>query len=467
MLTQLRLKNFKTWEDTTPLRLAPITVFFGGNSSGKSSIGQFLLMLRQTVEQSDRNLVFHTSDDRSPIDLGAFVAYVHKGDEKRDIEFTIQWKCAGSVGLRDTLHGRDIVAGNLAFTGRVGLASGKHERVIAKSLRYSISPRERGETASIQLTREETGNKYQLTCQGFEAVRKQMRVWPLPNPSRFYGFPDELYAYYQNVESFADLQLELERMLRNVHYLGPLRQYPRREYSWTGQTPGDVGFQGENTVAALLAGAERTISPGGRKRYQPLQAFVGGWLKRLGVVEDFRLVQVSKLTRTYQVRLKMPGRLEVTLPDVGFGVSQVLPVITTAFCAPANSTVIIEQPELHLHPKVQSELADLFVEAIHSKENGAGRNVQFLIESHSEHFIRRIQRRLAEKVITPEDVALYFCERTPDGERSAVRPLDADKFGRIKNWPKNFFGDQMTDIAQMTLAGIEREEAEIRKAAGE
>lgn len=420
-------------------------------------------MLRRTVEQPDRNLVFHTSDDRNPVDLGAYASYVHKGDEKRDIEFAFQWNCAVPLRVEDKLHKRKIDVETMGFSSHVGLGSGKHERVIAKGMTYRLNPGN-GATTSVRLSREDAGAKYQLHCEGYEPVRKQMRVWPLPAPARFYGFPDELYAYYQNVESFADMQLELERVLRNIHYLGPLRQYPRREYSWTGQTPGDVGFQGEHTVATLLAGADRSIGPGGRKRYQPLQGYVGGWLKRLGIVEDFRLVQVSKLTRTYQVRLKMPGQAEVTLPDVGFGVSQVLPVVTTAFCAPANATIIIEQPELHLHPAVQSELADMFIEAIRLKEHGAERNVQFLIESHSEHFLRRLQRRMAEEELRPEDVAVYFCQAPNGTPRSTARTLEMDQYGRVRNWPKNFFGDQMTDIAQMTMRGVEREAREAGRA---
>lgn len=457
MLTRFSLNNFKTWKETGSIRLAPITVFFGTNSSGKSSLGQFLLMLRRTVEQTDRNLVFHTTDDRNPVDLGSYFAYVHNHDEKRDVNVAIEWKPAKPVRLTNPLRKRPIDAETLGFNATVGLAGGRGERVICKALRYRLNPTPDDERVSIEMVRKGPTDKYQLTTCGFDAVRNPGRAWPLPAPGKFYAFPDELYAYYQNVGDFAALQLELERILKNLHYLGPLRQYPRREYNWTGQTPGDVGFQGENTIAALLAGAERKFQPRGKRNYEPLMVVVAGWLKRLGIVESFRLEQVSKLTRSYQVRLKMPGRsTEVTLPDVGFGVSQVLPVITAAFCAPAGATVIIEQPELHLHPKVQADLADLLIEAIHCKEGAAERGVQFLIESHSEHFLRRLQRRIAEETLDADQFAAYVCKPGTSESGSTIEPLRVDEYGNILNWPPNFFGDQMTEIAEMRKAGLKR-----------
>jgi predicted ATPase len=85
--------------------------------------------------------------------------------------------------------------------------------------------------------------------------------------------------------------------------------------------------------------------------------------------------------------------------------------------------------------------------------------VQFIIESHSEHFLRRLQRRIAEAEITREDVAVYFCDSRLGG--SSITPLQVDLYGNILNWPPNFFGDQMTDIAEMQRAGIRRRNANV------
>lgn len=145
----------------------------------------------------------------------------------------------------------------------------------------------------------------------------------------------------------------------------------------------------------------------------------------------------------------------VNLTDVGFGVSQVLPVVVQCFYASPHTTIILEQPEIHLHPRVQTALADLFIEAIQSREDSADRSVQLIVESHSEHFLRRLQTRVAEQVVSPDDVALYFCRA---GENGAVLdPLEVNIFGEIKNWPADFFGDEMGELAARMEAAANRE----------
>jgi predicted ATPase len=165
--------------------------------------------------------------------------------------------------------------------------------------------------------------------------------------------------------------------------------------------------------------------------------------------------QVAPGRKEYEVLVKtQPGASEVKIADVGFGVSQVLPVLVEAFYCPPNSTIWIEQPEIHLHPQVQAEITDVFISAIKARENGKKRNVQFIIESHSEHFINRLQRRVAEGVISHEDVAVYFCKRK--GSSVELEPLQLNLFGDIENWPENFFGDEMADITARTIAAMQR-----------
>ncbi len=125
-----------------------------------------------------------------------------------------------------------------------------------------------------------------------------------------------------------------------------------------------------------------------------------------------------------------------------------------SFYTAPHSTVVIEQPELHLHPRVQAYLANLFTEAILARQDGEDRNVQFLIESHSEHFVYRLQRLIAEEVLKPDQVALYFCQAGHSGSR--IEPLKLDEFGDISNWPDEFFGEEMEDVRLRLKAAADR-----------
>ena len=285
--------------------------------------------------------------------------------------------------------------------------------------------------------------------------RRKGRAWPLPAPIRFYGFPDEVANYFQNADWLADLALALEHQLDRVHYVGPLREYPQRSYLWAGERPANVGPRGRLAVPALLAARQdrRKIGRGEGKgrRYEAFESLIARWLKQMGVIDDFTVHQIARGRKEYEVRVRRsPGSAEVLITDVGFGVSQLLPVLVQSYYAAEHSTVIFEQPEIHLHPKVQADLADVFIDAARYGK------VQFVVESHSEHFLRRLQRRVAEaQVITNQEVALYTCD--VEAGHSTIQELKVDEFGNIANWPKDFFGDEVGDLVKMAEAAMRRQ----------
>ena len=171
------------------------------------------------------------------------------------------------------------------------------------------------------------------------------------------------------------------------------------------------------------------------------------------MIESFTVDQISE--QFYKVKVCAKGSKNgVDLPDVGFGVSQVLPVLVECFYAQPGSIILMEQPEIHLHPSAQSALADVMIDVINSRENGVNRNIQLIIETHSEHFLRRLQRRIAEDVVSQEKVSAYFANVTK--RPATLDPLQIDMFGSIKNWPENFFGDEIGDITGQANAAMKK-----------
>lgn len=454
MLTALRIRNFKAWKDTGPVRLAPLTVIFGANSAGKSSLGHLLLALQQTAQSTDRKRALHLGDKTTSIDLGTFSDCLHGHDLSEKLEFELSWRLPKPIEVRDPLRPAERITGeHLSLV--VKLAASKSGQPEVESLSYSLT--QHGSDVLNIALRRGANRKFSLESNPYQLKMADGRKWPLEEPEKFYRVSDVSMARYKNAGFLSDLALATETMLDSLAYLGPLRQHPERTYQWSGDTPQSVGQMGESAIAAILAAenAGRKLNRGPNKHNHGFAEFIAAWLKDLGVIQDFSVRPVAVGRKEYEVLVRTHAKApEVKITDVGFGVSQVLPALVQAFYCPANSTVWMEQPEIHLHPQVQAELADVFISATQARENGQPRNTQLIVESHSEHFLNRLQLRVAEGNVRPEDVAVYFCRRA--GAATELEPLRLNMFGEIENWPENFFGDEMADIAGRTLAAMQR-----------
>ncbi len=464
MLTHLRIKNFKAWSDTGDVRLAPLTVLFGTNSSGKSSVGHLLLALKQTVLSTDRKRALHLGDTNSLIDLGTFADCVNGHDLGKTLEFQLRWRVPGGLTVRNALDRRaqSFAGDELELSAK--LIANKADQPETAEFRYRLL--QQGMKAlEVEHTKKASGGD--LKCEPLRLVHAQGRKWPAEAPEKFYRFTDRTLLRYQNADFLAEFALETERLFSQFYYLGPLRSHPKRVYQWSGDTPPDVGPQGESAIAALLSAKQegRSLNRGHRQRKQPFDTFVAEWLKHMGVIADFDVKPVAKDRKEYEVLVRTHAEsAQVKLTDVGFGVSQVLPALVQAFYAPADSIVWMEQPEIHLHPQVQSNLADAFICAVQAWEGGKPRGMQLIVESHSEHFLTRLQRRIAEGSINKDDVAVYFVSRADPHAR--LEPLVLNDDGEVENWPDNFFGDDMADVAARVRAAMERRRKASASSAG-
>ncbi|MBI5061995.1 MAG: DUF3696 domain-containing protein [Desulfatitalea sp.] len=458
MLKKLHIRNFKGWKDTGPIRMAPITLFFGANSSGKSSIGQFLMMLKQTVESPDRKAVFYPGGKNSAVQLGSYPEMVFQRNPKNKISFAYHWDFKDILKIKDPVSGDSYSGDSLSFEAEVGLGDKDQYSLVLDRLEYDLFQKDR-QTLSIGMDRHiEAKSEYSVKAKSYSLKKYRGRQWFPGAPVRFYGFPDEVVAYHQNADFVQEINLRHEMFFRSLFYLGPLRTKAERLYSWTGIEPEGVGYAGENTVAAILAARNRKISlfKPGAKRASPATFFeeiIALKLKEMGLIEEFKVNPISEQRQEYEVKVLTRGSEDwVDLPDVGFGISQILPVLVQCFYAPQGSIILMEQPEIHLHPSAQAALADVMIDVINSREANADRNIQLIIETHSEHFLRRLQRRIAEDAVPQDKVSAYFADITKTPAK--LEPLQIDLFGSIQNWPENFFGDEMRDISEQAKAAM-------------
>ena len=194
---------------------------------------------------------------------------------------------------------------------------------------------------------------------------------------------------------------------KSVRYLGPLRAEPRSLYGYTPNDP-DLGVNGENAASILhLKANQEVLLPivGGLPRQADLASALSYWLQEFGMADSSQVEDRGRLG--FDLRVSPPSFDRfVDLTSVGVGVSQVLPVLLLCLLAEPGDLVILEQPELHLHPALQHKLADFLLECTRS-----GR--QILVETHSEHLINRLRRRVAEDDSdeTESLIGLLFAEQ--------------------------------------------------------
>lgn len=381
MLTRLKLGNFKSWRELD-IELAPITLLYGTNSSGKTSILQALLLLKQTEVTKRQQAINFGGSASEYVDLGAYEDVIHKHDISLHLTISVTWR----------------------------------NRYFDQSVPYDQNAKNILFGESVKIWGMSKGEAIVL------------------NES-----PEDIYA-------LAGYGVELSGML----YLGPLRWFPRRVIIWRGTPPQIIDAQGENTADVLINSQRNDAT---------LVADVETWLHRLGLLDRLIVRPIDKNDRFYEMRIHtVNSDVNSSLADVGFGISQILPVVTMLLFVPEGSIVLIEQPELHLHPSAQAALADLFLEVAEK------RKLQLIIESHSEHLLTRFQRRIAEpqyEFATPQNVKAYFCKPGENG--STIEEVRVNRFGQIENYPPNFFGDLSGDLDAMFDAGTQRRLEELEQ----
>lgn len=442
MITHIRMKNFKSWKDWHEVEFAPLTGFFGKNSSGKSSLLQMLLLLKQTAERSNAEEVIFFGDENSYVNLGDFREVIHGHNVEEPLELGFKYKFQAPLEIRIPQRRND-------FRSYIS------EDVLDFNFKTTIKRKE-GEINIEDFSYRTSSFNLQIVPHESVVFLNNERIGSATEIKNCYGVPesdeygvlesDRLWRILKRFSSF------FEKLFDDVYYLGPTRVHPQRLYQWEGRHPEHSGQWGNETIDALLSARVRNMKTSHEAEEVPIEKRISYWLEEMDLAHSFSLdwarIQGEK---TYEVRIqKTSSSPLVTLVDMGYGLSQFLPVLVLCFYAPEGSTLILEQPGIHLHPKVQSQLADLLIEVVNE------RNLQILVESHSEHLLNRLQRRIAEEKIGVEKTALYFC-RNDEGV-STIDHLEMDELGNIKNWPPNFFGDEMGDLFAMTEAQMKRQE---------
>ncbi len=434
MWTKIQLKNFRGYADTGLQDLRPLTIFIGPNGGGKSTLLKLFMALKQTAESSDTTTTLITSvdpDKRGYVDLGLYPDYVYQGNTRKHIQVFLAWENKRSrqqVSMFDIGKAQAI---NLQFgyrqTGKQVVIQKLEYRGSKNGMKMSTKDEKMRGKVLVSLSRQSKGAyKPEIPQEKEWKISNKDGVSKLYEPQKFYRFSPDFLA---DITSWAEAGLrlhvqEFENQILHTYYLGPLRENPQRYYEATGERPGDLGVKGQHMGAVLYADKD---TDGG------LIDLTSKWLNQLDIADSLSL---SRMAKGNLFHLEIHGKSQkshVNITDYGFGVSQILPVIVESLYSPNESTLLIEQPEIHLNAHQQLELPNFFVDLVQKT------NKQFLIETHSEYFLKRLGTLVAQRKLSSRDVIIYYCHT--DDEGSHMMPIEFDDLGRASWWPEQFLSE--------------------------
>ena len=442
MIVSLRCENFRCFRDTGLLELAPITILVGENNSGKSAIIQALHLPALTLQSEDPGVCLKLL--HQDYDYGSFkdLVFQHKGGESVTLSFgtiaeisMMSGKKLRTNGVQATLH---LTYGYLPRRKEIYLVKFVIED--AEGERLSIHPDKYSGSMKVSMRNHEDKAAYLSRL----FIRKGLFFEPYPSPFSFYTRLERKYG-----EEIADKLVgdiikndiligEFLSDFRKTRHLGPLRTPPSRTYLYTGEIADKVGARGEAALQIYSALLRR-----GKREDREKASFINKALYQLGFIKNLDVQEVGPMHYEFWTQHE-ESSFRANLADTGFGASQVLPVIVSLCTSSPGSTLLYEQPEIHLHPAAQAELGSVFVKACSPEK-------RIVIETHSENLILRIQTEVAKGNLKPEDVRFYYTQPNSKGHKVISIPL-SEKGEFLVKWPKGFFEEGYQESLKLSRA---------------
>ncbi len=418
-IDSVTLGNFKCFADSGQVELAPLTVIFGRNNVGKSSILQSLLLLRQTLDAPEYGPRLNLSGRLYA--AGAFADVVH--GHRASSHLTMSFGVRGKRVPEGTVITFEFTSDEPQPPRLVSLeikSPNVPDLVIARGrgkggpYTLSIGP------ANIGVERQAD---FRFPVDGFLPLigDEPSRVGrPSPQRERARKRAREVLAV-------------LESAIRGTRAIGAFRRQPERRYEYMGRTPASIGLAGEHVVAALIEDSTRRGAKGEMLRS------VNQWLNHTGHVRLLPIRRLSRGARLFELRLKDVGSGQWgNFADVGFGIGQALPVFVEGLRTPPGELFIVQEPEIHLHPDAQLAMADFLVSLVKS-----GRRV--IVETHSENLLLRFRhavlggtaRQQRRPRLRPDELSVIYVHKANNG-LSTTRRIEVDELGQTRNWPVDF-----------------------------
>ena len=435
MLTELKLTNFRLFDDEVNIRFRPITVLIGRNSSGKSSIVKFLLMLQQSIASGGAQFLATEGDK---VALGAFSELKNALTRKRNLSFELTIENThAELGFALSSYldsSEDLENAHLVYKAGATVSYGRRVR--------------RGRS-TFSLTNA-TSQKNVLTFGN--NILDDSNFWNYPlrlEGSENLDIKDDDDRSSEDI--LESITRRTERMIRNmaeldvivvpryyidsIRHLSPVRDESQRVIVASPPPSDNVGQRGQFALPHL-----QQLEADRDDRYEMVLQYIQSVVS----IDRVRFRTSSGYLSQALGRNQITGA-DVLIADFGFGVSQCLPILVQGAIMPPHSTLMVEQPEAQLHPTAQLELGSFFADLWKQRQ------VASVIETHSDNILLRLRRLIARGDLPHEDVSVaYFTFDEDNGNMPIVKNLDINEDGSMQpGLPMEFFGADVIEGLQL------------------
>ncbi len=500
MLENLCLENFKGFKNLENLKVKPITILCGSNSCGKSSILQSILLLKQTLESQNPNQILLLNGRF--VHLGSFENIIFEKNLDNSLVFEFSFKLTKEDQISTTLNNNvplrmfiyDLFPHGSFPPGRRlddifiyiknVLKAPKHRNrtknknstkaISIEQFQFSIETigldkqKVPGFSIKIQL---DDNNLYTISWDNLknkirrdeENSKGEISSVNLKFESLFRFTPIPIKGDFEGLRGLSDVSSGLYRInnllqaiFSSYSYIGPLREEPSRRYIYEEEIT-EIGIKGEDAAYIYLIEQNNPVlnhyfydtksNSFKQENNITLSAAIQEWFNLMNI-KGFKSEVINEIVYL-NLNSSSASKTRVSIADVGFGVSQIFPILLEGLRMPQRNTLLLEQPEIHLHPNLQMQLSDYFIALALS-----GKKV--MVETHSDHIINRLVRRIVEDETgrLKDLIGIYFISATDSG--SVYEEVGIDENFGVTNWPVDFFDQTALEQEMILKAGIKK-----------
>lgn len=455
-LQKITIENFKCFQKQTEIEFGKLTLLTGANSSGKSSIIYSILGAIQSGE-----FPFQFSTNGKYVNMGDFKEIIFNHHRKEKIKLCFTFK-NGSVHKIETTWIEDA-NNNLP----------KLFELNAEANYFNLSIKSKAKKYVVDFTYDPNEDPINNSMSSEfikeinNLINKTVRTAATKNSKKNKSEKEtDASDYFEDMTSpqnikglvldeipFFSLKLKEKGIFKlkqiidvilgvfgnydeQINFISSFRLHPERTYLEQTKSKLKVNNYGDGYLDQIIYWETKN-----KPKFNELIKI----LKELNLLESIKSKRLEGGRYEISVQVKKGG-IDTSLSDVGFGISQFLPIIVADLQLPKSSTLFIAQPEIHLHPSVQSSFGDYLIKQMKSDDKN------YVVETHSEYLLNKIRLAVVKGEIKEDDVKIYFVDNHSDNN---IHKITFTKKGQILNAPDNFFKTYMMDVMEIAINAAE------------